>query len=213
MHISAYPTAGTPTIPSSRTGGESATAWQQVLADATATTSAPASASAPTAASGIGCFPSILGVTNRPDGAFHLEDLRARLPIALKEFDQKLRSALTAEGISTQPPFKLQALSDGKVGIVPSNDPRAQQVAAMMEKRPELADAFRELSSAESMLRAGDEAVAFQQAYERNPKEALARYGYLLDPWRNKHYPAFQLTVGPDQSLEGWEDGYTGMLT
>ncbi len=186
--------------------------WQKAWQAASAEPKSVFQAYLPALASATAQSLPLLGVTARADGCFHLEDLRAKLPEALSEFSQRLRVALREKGISTQPPFKLQGMPDGSVGIVPASDPRSQQVSALMKEQPELRDAFVEHSCAEATLRAGDEASAFQRAYAINPKEACIRFAYLFSDYRNSHFPAFQLTVGPDGVTEGWEDGYTGII-
>jgi len=76
--------------------------------------------------------------------------------------------------------IRLQMGADGQV-YVTNDNPQREQIQQLFVDDPRLRDEFCEFQCLTETVGAVHEAIAFQQAYARDPVAAVAQYWYLFD--------------------------------
>jgi len=114
------------------------------------------------------------------DGIITGDEMRMALGEAKTRYQDRLRSALSEKGIDTSVPMRLQVDTAGRV-VLAGDHPDKARIEAIFAEDDQLANAFREVMSLSAMIARGEEAVAFQAAYAKDPKAAVARYSHLFN--------------------------------
>lgn len=113
------------------------------------------------------------------DGIITGDEIRMALGEAKSAYQNRLRSALSEQGIDTSVPLRLQVDTAGRV-VVAGDHPDKSRIEAIFAEDDRLANAFKQTLSLATMLARGEEAVAFQAAYAKDPTAAVARYSHLF---------------------------------
>lgn len=113
------------------------------------------------------------------DGVITGDEMRMALGEAKAEYQNRLTSAFVARDIDTSVPLRLQVDTAGRV-IVAGDHPDKARIEAIFAEDAQLANAFKKTLSLANMLERGEEAMAFQAAYAKDPKAAVARYSHLF---------------------------------
>ncbi len=148
-----------------------------------------------------GPFWQLLGVESK-GGAIHVEDIRSAYKEQFSHFTREVDSRLREAGVDMSQEFTLRSDSMGGV-IVAGDHPDKETIEALFESDPDLANRFRGMGAAASLLHAADEAAPFHEAYAKDPYAAVDRYSYLFDDNRQA---IFSLRFG----VEGAEEFFTG---
>lgn len=143
-------------------------------------------------------LPLLHGVAPRADGFIHMEDYRSRSAELEEAFSEKVKK-LAAEVEASIPPaidisLDFSRQGSGKI-IVDRSHPKAEVLEKQLNEDDSLNMAFREVNALREMIRAADEASAFQKAYRQNPKMAVNRFSWLFDSTRSKPTYHFQLCL------------------
>lgn len=138
-------------------------------------------------------FPS---VPRESDGSVHLDAMRAYSNQQRNSLSARIQEALKEAGIDTSRQIRLETGREGSV-VVANDHPQRDEIEQIFRERRDLRDRFVEIDTLSSFVRSGDEAIAFQQAYSRNPYAAMAQYSYLFD---GSPRPQFSLLVQKDQA-------------
>lgn len=143
-------------------------------------------------------LPLLHGVAPRADGFIHLEDYRSRAAELEEAFSEKVKE-LAVEVEATIPPaidvsLDFSRQGSGKI-VVDRSHPKAEVLEKQLNEDDSLNRAFREVNALREMIRAADEASAFQKAYRQNPKMAVNRFSWLFDSTRCKPVYHFQLCL------------------
>jgi hypothetical protein len=114
------------------------------------------------------------------DGVITGDEMRMARNEAKAEYQKRLTAALAGEDIDTSQPLRLQTDTMGRV-VVLGDHPDKARIEQIFAEDGELANKFRETVSLTAMLAHAEEAIAFQQAYAKDEKAAVAQYSYLFN--------------------------------
>lgn len=116
-----------------------------------------------------------------PEGRVTAPDIKSAQKLASELVQDRLQSRMAERGIDTSKEIRLQVAGDGRV-IVANDHPQRAEIEKIFTDDEPLRNQFVRLSSLTSMASSIDEAVAFQQAYAKNPYAAVAQYSHLFNP-------------------------------
>lgn len=91
----------------------------------------------------------------------------------------RLASLFAENGIDTSTEIRLQTDACGRV-VVCGEHPQKAEIEQLFEDDPQLRNDFVKSQGLASLIAAGRQAHAFQQAYAKNPQAAVAQYWYLF---------------------------------
>lgn len=131
------------------------------------------------------------------DGVITGAEMRMAFNEAKAAYQDRLQAALSAAGIQTSGPLSLQVDAAGRV-VVAGEHPDKARIEALFAEDDRLANSFRETLSLAEMIARGEEAVAFQAAYAKDPKAAVAAYSHLFNS-------SVQLTMRHQWGADGLE--------
>lgn len=137
-------------------------------------------------------FFSQLNIPYTPEKAITLDDMKTGLEKSSREFQDKVNIMFLENGIKTDPPVELTYDKGGNV-VVKGNHPQKEKIEKLFEENPELANDFRGVSALSGMVEAAEEHIEFAKAYEKNPYEAVARYGHLFNGMKGDN---FSMVIG-----------------
>lgn len=100
--------------------------------------------------------------------------------------ENKIRSLCREIGISPDTEMKLSVGYDGHI-LVNGNNAEAEALAKAINEDDELANSIRRMSANASFLEAVKKHQEFAAAYEKDPRAAVDRYGYLLEDGHEYH--------------------------
>jgi hypothetical protein len=110
----------------------------------------------------------------------HLADVGRNHEQLLDEFKSRFSQQLNERGIDREQEIRLTVAGDGQVIVANGHTQRAE-IEQIFRDQPRLRDQFAEISGQASLLRAAKEAVEFQQAYRKNPIQALQEFRFLFE--------------------------------
>ncbi len=144
---------------------------------------------------GYGDLPPLFShVDIRPGQAITLEHIGRETEAVSAAFHEKIGTFLREQGIDTSTPLELGTNGQGRL-IVLNNHPQKAQIESLLAEKPELAMQFNHVSALASLMRAAQEAMAFQQSYALDPRSAVETYRDLLEGERSGSF-AFRLEGG-----------------
>jgi len=152
------------------------TTFAQALAEASREAAAPPAPPPSLKSKGL---PSLFGHAG-DDGIITGDELRMALGEAKVRYQNRLISALSAAGIDTSAPLKLEVDTAGRI-VVAGAHPDKARIEALFAEDGQLAGAFKEVMALSNLIARGEEAIAFQAAYAKDPKAAVARYAHLFN--------------------------------
>lgn len=114
---------------------------------------------------------------------------------SLSSVKGSLQALFAENAIDTTRPIDLQVGPDGRL-IVANNHPQKAEIEELVNRDETLRNKFARLNSLTSLIAAGREAAAFQAAYAKDPRAAVAQYSYLFD---SAIQPAVTLRILGDQ--------------
>jgi len=122
----------------------------------------------------------LFGVSPNEDGTISAIDLEAAQEKAQASIQAKLKQRFASAGIDTSQEIRLQMGADGQV-YVTNDNPQREQIQQLFVDDPSLRDEFCEFQCLTETVGAIHDGIAFQQAYARDPKAAVAQYWYLFN--------------------------------
>lgn len=115
------------------------------------------------------------------NGVISLTTLQAERDEVMASYQKSLHDALVAAGIDTRKPIALQSdPSRNGLPMVVNDHPDKAKIEALFEQDLGLTNEFHHVSSLSALIRAGQDASEFQQAYRANPDAALTQYASLF---------------------------------
>lgn len=117
-------------------------------------------------------------------GTVRVEDIEAETKAALGVFQKDLESLFAQNDIDTSQEINISTDRNGKV-IVTNDHPDKEKIEQIFENDDDLANRYKGISNNIALLKAAEEASAFQKEYLINPQAAVAKYSYLFDENRN----------------------------
>lgn len=114
------------------------------------------------------------------DGSLSITDMETAQQQIQAQVESKLNRLFAEHDIDTTQEIRLQVGADGRV-IVANDHPQRDQIEQLFADDPELRNDFVQAQSMAEFLGAAQEAIAFQQAYARDPEAAVAQFSYLFD--------------------------------
>ncbi|MBN2295710.1 MAG: hypothetical protein JXM70_24980 [Pirellulales bacterium] len=129
----------------------------------------------------------LFGAEPRADGSINIEDIRANYAQRFEDFAGKLSALLKKTGIDRGCASILRSDGQGKIRVA-NNHPQRENIEALFENNPELANEFRGLSGTASFLRAADEHSKFAAAYAKDPEAAVRMFSHLFDETGTRDY-------------------------
>lgn len=145
----------------------------------------------------LGGLPKLPGT--RADGSIHIEDIRERTKHNMADLQSRLDSLFITNNIDTSTPVQLQMGADGQL-FVANDHPQKAEIEKLLTTNPAIRTRFAQISSDTTMVKAADEAVAFQAAYRRNPQAALAQFAHLFDADRPQ--PTVSIKIGGPEGFQ-----------
>ena len=127
------------------------------------------------------------GIDPGSDNAISTLDFTQARARMQSEFQTEFNQLADEQGIDRSQTFTLTSDAMGKVRVV-GNHPDKEQIEAIFEENPQLANQFRGISALSSLLQAAEEAQPFQEAYAKDPYAAVAQYSHLFDDNRQIDY-------------------------
>ena len=113
--------------------------------------------------------------------AITIEDMKSFADQQLQAFEREFKALLRDNNIDTSVPVKLgHEYGSGKV-IVQGSHPDADKIESLLSDRPDLCNTYSSATGALSLARNAEEYVKFGNAYEKNPRAAVAQYSYLFN--------------------------------
>jgi hypothetical protein len=125
---------------------------------------------------------------------------KAGLDEAESALQWKIQTLFAANNINTANRIDLQIGFDGQV-VVSNDNPQKAEIEQLFKDNPRLRDDFAKFSAQTSLYEAGQEAIAFQKAYARDPVAAVAQFSYL-----------FNATAKPTVSFSMQGDSYQTLI-
>ncbi len=139
-----------------------------------------------------------MNIPYTPGKSISLEDLNIGLEKSSKELNDNINTLFLQNGIKTNPAVELTSDHEGKIRV--NNDhPQKDKIEKLFEDNPELANDFRGVSALSSMVKASEEYLEFAAAYDRNPQEAITRFGHMFDQTGDKE---FSMVIGMKSEKE-----------
>ncbi len=146
------------------------------------------------AASSLPGLSSLFGLAGSGD-SIAIEDLEDAQDRAQAAVQARLQRLFAANGIDTSREIRLQIGADGQV-VETSGNPQSAEIEKLFRDDPSLRDQFAKFSGLSEIVGAAREAVAFQQAYARDPQAAVAQYSHLFN---NSAKPHASLSIQGDR--------------
>ncbi len=143
------------------------------------------------------------GIDPGSDNAISTLDLTQARARMQSEFQTEFNQLANEQGIDRSQTFTLTSDAMGKVRVV-GDHPDKEQIEAIFEENPQLANQFRGISALSSLLQASEEALSFQEAYAKDPYAAVAQYSHLFDDNRQVDY---QMQITGDTIEDIFVDG------
>lgn len=109
-----------------------------------------------------------------------VDDMQASADQAFASVQSKLRKLFQEKGIDSSQEIKLQVGSDGSV-IVANDHPQKTEIEQLFKDDPSLRDAYVKFTAMSELAAAAREGMAFQAAYAKDPRAAVAQYSYLFE--------------------------------
>ncbi|WP_419778438.1 hypothetical protein [Maridesulfovibrio sp.] len=81
---------------------------------------------------------------------------------------------------------------------VKGDHPDKDKIEQLFQDDPDLSNDFRGISALSSLVEAGKEYLEFAKAYEKDPYEAVARFGHLFNGMNNEE---FSMIIGGDKAV------------
>lgn len=91
----------------------------------------------------------------------------------------RLVKLFAEHGIDDAAGVSLRTGSDGRVNVV-GDHPQKTEIEQLFADDPQLRNSFVEVQAQSEFKRAAEEAIAFQEAYRKNPQQALEEFKYLF---------------------------------
>ncbi|MFP5500968.1 MAG: hypothetical protein ACLGIN_00675 [Candidatus Sericytochromatia bacterium] len=113
-------------------------------------------------------------------GPITMTDMKAARDEALAFVKSRLTTRLSEAGVDTRQPFELGIGYDGQV-YVRGDHPDKARIEAIFKEDPVLRNELAKTFSLSAIMKAGEEAIAFQKAYAENPEAAVARFAHLFN--------------------------------
>ncbi|WP_320170654.1 hypothetical protein [Maridesulfovibrio sp.] len=104
-----------------------------------------------------------------------------------KKFKDDVNILFLENGISTDPPVELTSDSSGYVRVK-GDHPQKDKIEQLFKDNRDLSNDFRGISVKNSIAEAVKLSQEFAKAYEKDPAEALARYGHLFNKTNAKEF-------------------------
>ncbi|NDV27801.1 hypothetical protein [Desulfovibrio sp. JC010] len=186
---SAYATQSASEVQQSRAGTQTTQQEQQSGDKITLSDSAKKLAS-------IGSFFSDMNIPYTPGQSISLDDLKTGLETSTKKFQDDVNVLFLQNDISTDPPVELTTDSSGNVRVK-GDHPQKEKIEQLFQDNPDLANDFRGISGLSSLVEAGKEYLEFAKAYEKNPYEAVAKYGHIFN---GMDVEEFSMIIGENKS-------------
>ena len=140
-----------------------------------------------------------LGIDNPDGGPVTMNQLESALESKRDKLKGDVRALFQENGISSWPAVQLTTDAEGSVRVK-GDHPQKDEIEALFEANPELANDFRGVSGLASTVDAAREHEAFAALYQDDPEAAVAKYGHLFDGVDSEK--EFVLTVGASEAEE-----------
>lgn len=122
----------------------------------------------------------------------HGNDIQKELDEDLVSFKATINKMFKQLGINNSTPVELQVDQQGYVRVT-NNHPDQEKIEQMFKDNEDLRNTYVKIQSFTEVLESGYEAIAFQNAYAKNPQAAVAQYSYLFN--EDKHSPRFYTSL------------------
>jgi hypothetical protein len=117
----------------------------------------------------------------QPGQAITLDDVQTFAREKLKEFQERFKALLEANGIDTSQPITLgHEYGSGRLKVT-NGHPDAQRIEKLLAEDSDLSNTYTSATSALEIARHGEEHGRFADAYESNPMAAVAQFSYLFN--------------------------------
>jgi hypothetical protein len=122
---------------------------------------------------------------NEPSSLIHagdgvrIENVQENYEKNLSAVQARIERVLTENSLPSTDEIRLQIGFDGRL-IVAGDHPQKQQIEQLLGSEPGLRNEFALVSSQASLLKAANEAIAFQAAYRKDPIQAVAEFSHLF---------------------------------
>ncbi|MCB2180821.1 MAG: hypothetical protein KQH63_02210 [Desulfobulbaceae bacterium] len=113
-------------------------------------------------------------------GTVSVESFREQLELDTGYVEGKLQELYRKFDIGPETEMKLSVGYDGTI-LVSGEGDKAQKLADAINTDDEMANTIRRMSANASLLEAARKHQEFSEAYEKNPQQAVERFGYLLE--------------------------------
>ena len=138
-------------------------------------------------------FFSGFGIDNPDGGTITVDEAEAALERKRDKLEDDVNALFLENGVSLSPEIKLTTDGAGQVRVQ-GDHPQKDEIEALFEDNPELANDFRAVSGLASHVEAAREHMDFAALYRQDPETAVARYGRLFDGTEDDG--EFVLTIG-----------------
>jgi len=122
---------------------------------------------------------------NEPPSLVHagdgvrIENVQENYAKNLSVVQARIERVLAENSLRSTDEIRLQIGFDGRL-IVAGDHPQKQRIEALLGSEPGLRNEFALVSSQASLMKAADEAIAFQAAYRKDPIKAIAEFSHLF---------------------------------
>ena len=149
-------------------------------------------------------FFSGFGIDNPDGGAITVDEAEAALGRKRDKLEGDVRSLFLENGISLSPEVELTTDGAGKVRVQ-GDHPQKDEIEALFEDNPDLANDFRAVSGLADHVAAAREHEAFAALYQQDPEAAVAKFGHLFDGIKDED--DFVLSIGESAASAEGEAG------
>ncbi len=113
-----------------------------------------------------------------------VQDIKESLSKTTAYVEKRLHSLYSKYGISPDSKMEISVGSDGSI-IVNGESPASESLSEEINADDALSNSIKKMSAEASLLEAIEKHEEFAAAYEKDPKSAVERYGYLLEDGNN----------------------------
>ncbi|UCZ55781.1 hypothetical protein LGV61_08595 [Desulfurispirillum indicum] len=109
-----------------------------------------------------------------------ISDIRQEAAELSDTLTTQMRGLFLRGGIDMSQPFELTTDPSGNVRVS-GEHPDKDAIEKLFRENPDLSNSFRKLSSLQTLIAKAKQAQEFQDAYRKNPTEALNRFAWLFE--------------------------------
>ncbi len=117
--------------------------------------------------------------------------INGNLEMGLELFQDEFSDWMRQEDVFSNPPINLKSNSSGQI-VVEGDHPQKDKIEAYFKEHDDMANFFKGMTAAKSLIEIGKESSKFQEAYRIDPQAAIREYSHFFS---GKYYYESSLNI------------------